>query len=401
MKKTLTLLLMTFIFGTAANAQFYYQDAKNPEILKHTSRKEPCRREIVVPQVNGYNVYKADLHTHTVFSDGNVLPDYRAKEAWQDGLDIIAVTEHLEYRPHEETLGEYMAHYMNGSGKKIKNNRIASTPADKDGIQVDLNYSYERAMKWAPDFGIVVIKGIEISRDGRTVGHYNALFTSDNNTIYDPDPVVAIRNAKKQGALVMHNHPGWRKTSIDYTETDKIVYGEGLIDGVEVMNEAEFYPGIIDRALEKGLFMAACSDIHSSTGMEYTTEGNTRPMTLILAKDKSMDSLREAFETGRTIAYGFNTLCGKEELLTALFKASVTLETVREKDARGNTVFWLTNNSSIPYWISIKGENPIYLGAHSGVIIKDKKENKALSLTPINMFCSRNKHPEITYEYKQ
>ena len=400
MEKTLTLLLIAFLSGSAAHAQFHYQDAKNPEILRHTNHKEPCRREIVIPQVNGYNVYKADLHTHTVFSDGNVLPDYRVKEAWQDGLDIFATTEHLEYRPHEETLGEYMDNYMAGSGKKIKNNRIGSTPPDKDGIQVDLNYSYERAMKWAPDFGIVVIKGIEISRDGRTVGHYNALFTSDNNTIYDPDPVKAIRNAKKQGALVMHNHPGWRKTSIDYTETDKIVYEEGLIDGVEVMNEGEFYPGIIDRALEKDLFMAGCSDIHSSTGMEYTTEGNIRPMTLILAKDKSMESLREAFENGRTIAYGFHTLCGKEELLTALFKASVSLETVRKQDARGQSVFWLTNRSSIPYWISIKGENPVYLGAHSGIIIKDKPENKRLSIEAVNMFCSKDRHPVITYEYQ-
>ncbi|MBR5104771.1 MAG: histidinol-phosphatase [Bacteroidales bacterium] len=399
MKRILTLFLMAFISAAAANAQFHYQDAKNPEILKHTNFREPCRREIVIPQVNGYNVYKADLHTHTIFSDGNVLPDYRVKEAWQDGLDIIAITEHLEYRPHEETLGEYMDHYMEGSGKKIKNNRIVSTPPDKDGIQVDLNYSYERAMKWAPDFGIVVIKGTEISRDGRTVGHYNALFTSDNNTIYDKDPVTAIRNAKNQGAIVMHNHPGWRKTSIDYTPTDKTVYDEGLIDGVEVMNEGEFYPGIIDRAIERNLFIAGCSDIHSSTGMEYTTEGNLRPMTLILAKDKSEESLREALKEGRTIAYGHNTICGREEHLNALFKASVVLEVVREKDAKGNTVFWLTNNSSIPYWISIKGGNPVYLGGHSGIIVKDMISNKALEIVPVNMFCSKGKHPVIVYEY--
>ena len=399
MKKIQTLLLGAIMCSTAANAQFHYQDNRNPEILRHTGRNEPCRKEIVTPKVNGYNVYKADLHTHTVFSDGNVLPDYRVKEAWLDGLDIIATTEHLEYRPHEETLGEYMAPYIEGSGKKIKNNRIASTPPDKDGIQIDLNYSYDRAMKWAPDFGITVIKGIEISRDGRTIGHYNALFTTDNNTIYDPDPITAIRNAKAQGALVMHNHPGWRKTSIDYTETDKTAYNEGLIDGVEVMNEGEFYPGIIDRALDRNLFIAGCSDIHSSTASEYGHSGNIRPMTLILAKDMSMDALKDAFKKGRTIAYGFNTLCGSEELLIDLFKASVTLETVRDKDAKGNTVFWLTNNSSIPYWISIKGDNPIYLGAHSGIIVKDKKENKALTLVAVNMFCSRDKHPVISLKY--
>ena len=111
MKKILILLLLTFISNNVVNAQFHYQDSRNPEILRNANRREPCRREIVIPQVNGYNVYKADLHTHTMFSDGSTLPEYRVSEAWQDGLDIIAITDHLEYRPHEEVLGEYMMQY--------------------------------------------------------------------------------------------------------------------------------------------------------------------------------------------------------------------------------------------------------------------------------------------------
>ena len=61
----------------------------------------------------------------------------------------------------------------------------------------------------------------------------------------------AARNAKAQGALVMHNHPGWTKTSLDYTEVEKAAYDEGLIDGVEVVNGMEFYPKCIERAQEK------------------------------------------------------------------------------------------------------------------------------------------------------
>ena len=399
MKKIFSCILLMLAPIVLCNAQFHYTDSKNPEILRHTGRNEPCRKEIVIPRVKGYNVYKADLHNHSIFSDGNVLPDYRVKEAWLDGIDIIAMTEHLEYRPHEETLSEYMSQYIDGSGKKVKNNRIVGTPPDKDGIQVDLNYSYNRAMKWAPNFGITVIKGLEISRDGRTVGHYNALFTSDNNTIYDPDPVQAMRNAKAQGALVMHNHPGWRKTSIDYTETDKAAYGEGLIDGVEVMNEGEFYPGIIDRALKKGLFMAACSDVHASTALDYGYGGNIRPMTFILAKDKSEKSLMEAMKAGRTIAYGFNTLCGSEELLKDFFKASVSVEVVRDKDAAGKTVLWLTNNSSLQYQIAFKGENPIYLGPFSSMIVKDKNTNRVITFEVVNMFCAKDRHPVIEISY--
>ena len=246
----------------------------------------PCRTEVILPQVNGYNVYKADLHTHTVYSDGAVLPKFRVEEAWRDGLDIMAVTEHVEYRPAEEAFVEYLEKYTDKKYKKAKNTRIGNAKSlDKDGIMVDLNTCVRESQQLARKYGLTIIPGAEITRDGTTVGHFNALFTTDNNLIYDPDPVVAVRNAKAQNALVMHNHPGWRKASLDMTPTEKTVYEEGLIDGVEVMNGAEFYPGIIDRVKKYGAFISANSDIHASTSGDYRVGGAIRPMTLVFAKD--------------------------------------------------------------------------------------------------------------------
>ena len=42
------------------------------------------RQEIIIPNICGYNVYKADLHTHTIYSDGVVTPTWRLREAWFD-----------------------------------------------------------------------------------------------------------------------------------------------------------------------------------------------------------------------------------------------------------------------------------------------------------------------------
>ena len=53
------------------------------------------------------------------------------------------------------------------------------------------------------------------------------------------------------------------------SEFEKKVYAEGLIDGIEVMNGGEFYPKIIDRAYEYGLFMASNTDIHANTAWDY------------------------------------------------------------------------------------------------------------------------------------
>ena len=59
------------------------------------------RNDIRIPDVDGFHVLKCDFHTHTIFSDGRVWPTMRVDEAWKDGLDAIAITDHIEVRPVE------------------------------------------------------------------------------------------------------------------------------------------------------------------------------------------------------------------------------------------------------------------------------------------------------------
>ena len=381
--------LALFLISISAEAQYYYQDAKNPDTYSHSFDEGNLRKELFLPQVNGYNVYKADLHTHTIFSDGQVLPEFRVKEAWLDGLDIMAVTEHIEHRPHEATMVEYLARYTNKNYKTAKNHRgIGYKPLDEDGIMVDLNFAVKIAQKEAKKYDLTIIPGTEITRSGEKIGHFNALFTTDNNLIFDLDPVQAIRKAKQQGALVMHNHPGWSRKSVDYTKAETEAYNEGLIDGVEVMNTKEFYPKIIDRALDKELFISANTDIHATTANEYGLLGYRRPMTLILAKDKSLESIKEALLAKRTIAFAFNTLCGEGQLLDAFFRASVRIECLP-----GNSnIVSLTNTTAIPYYIQCTGRNQILLDAYSSVRINFGKNAKKLEFEVLNTWVGENKH---------
>lgn len=388
--KRIAALFLILVSASVANAQYYYQDSKNSQMLRHAERHEPCRKEIILPQVNGYNVYKADLHIHTVFSDGQVLPKFRVNEAWQDGLDVVAVTDHIEYRPHEATFYDYLKGYAD------KEHMPGVKGLEKGKQVVDLNYSVSEALKEAKKYGLTIIPGSEITRSGTKVGHFNALFTTDNNTIYDKDPVQAVRNAKAQGALVMHNHPGWRKESLDYTETERIVYDEGLIDGVEVMNGTEFYPLIVDRVRERGLFIAANTDVHSSTANDYRLTGNLRPMTLILAKDKSLKSLREALESNRTIAVGYNTICGEEKLLQDFFAASVKLTEI-DGEAKSWT---LTNMTSLPYVLKRGDGNNFRLDPFSTIRVSAPKKGSSIAFTVVNMWIGVDSHPVVKISKK-
>ncbi len=103
------------------------------------------RHEIKVPDIADCQTLKCDFHMHTVFSDGSVWPTVRVDEAYREGLDAIALTEHLEYRPHS-----------------------------KD-IQAHHGRSWEIAEKSAQTNGILLIRGSEITRS-MAPGHFNAIF---------------------------------------------------------------------------------------------------------------------------------------------------------------------------------------------------------------------------------
>jgi 3',5'-nucleoside bisphosphate phosphatase len=42
---------------------------------------------------------------HTIFSDGDVWPTVRVQEAYMEGLDVIAITDHIERNPSKKFVG--------------------------------------------------------------------------------------------------------------------------------------------------------------------------------------------------------------------------------------------------------------------------------------------------------
>ncbi len=56
------------------------------------------------------------------------------------------------------------------------------------------------------------------------------------------DPKDALREARRQGAFIFFNHPGWKMDTLVFSPFQKELLEEGLIDGVEVVNGFEFYP---------------------------------------------------------------------------------------------------------------------------------------------------------------
>ena len=371
----------------------------NPETLR-TAVAQPAQRvEFVLPVVNGYNIYKADLHTHSIYSDGETTPAFRVREAYYDGLDAIAITEHIEYRRIEGKMLKFLKGYTGGKALEVENYNLITDAATERGILADLNYPVKEAVKESKKYGILVIPGAEITREPVKIGHFNALFTKDNNKIYDPDPMESIRKARKQGALIQHNHPGWRRTTCAKTEFEKKVYAEGLIDGIEVANGGSLYLPITDRAREENLFIASNTDIHTTTAEYYRLKGQNRNMTLVFAKECTLEGIREALEAKRTLACSGGYICGDEQLLKDLFLASVKCEVV-STDKKGTRTVRLTNMCSFTYqYKTSKNALPVNLLPFQSLQLSVAK-GKNLNLTITSMLCGDNVNPVVSIDVK-
>ncbi len=279
-----------------------------------------------IPDLPGYKTLVCDFHMHTVFSDGKVWPTVRVDEAWREGLDAIAITDHLEYQPH---------------GKDMKK---------------DYNRSWQIAREYGEKRGVIVIPGTEITK-GMPPGHFNALFIKDAAPIMNADFKLAIGEAVNQGAFILWNHPGWKAQQPDtmkWWDEHTFLYEKGWMHGIEVVNDREFYPEAVNWAKAKGLAMIGNSDQHDPFLYETFEHDDHRNCTFVFATEKSIGGIREALFNGRTAAYYKHNVIGKPSILNELFLQSVSLKS----GDNGKNKFALVNPTSLTFNIQIK--NKIY-----------------------------------------
>ena len=121
-------------------------------------------------------------------------------------------------------------------------------------------------------------------------------------------------------------------------------------------------------------------------------------MTFILAEECTEKAIKKAIFEGRTIAYHNNRLVGKEEYLSELFKASVSIEHLC--DNKKETMVMLTNKSSLPYSIKI-GKGEMIVHAMSSVQLALPKGSDSAEFTVTNLICGGNKRVKVTMNFKR
>jgi len=305
--------------------------------------QDTAKKKLSLPDIPGYVTLKCDFHMHTVFSDGHVWPSFRVNEAVRDGLDAISLTEHIDYEGYP------------------------------DEVKRNYNRSYEIATEAAKNKDLLIIRGAEISPRVPPY-HNNALFLQDANvipsdymkdwkkkfvmkdTITHDQLMAPFLEVKKQGAFVFYNHPGYswwdKKDTNIFTSFHKELYDKGILKGVEVVNSSRYNIIAHRIAMKYNLTMVCNTDEHYDMFARYYN--SHRPMTLVFAKTKSVEGIREALQNRRTALYFDDYLVARQPEGEAFFKAAVVL-TAEKKVRNGEPILELSfkNTSDIPFNVKI------------------------------------------------
>ena len=274
MKKTLTTFILILIVFSI-NAQKRKEFFKSPKGVFYIS---------------------SDLHIHSVFSDGSVWPTIRVDEAVRDSIDLISLTEHLEYQSH-----------------------ISDIP------HTNRNRSFQIAGGYVQKKPLAVVHGTEITKP-MPPGHFNAIFIKDANKFFDKnkEPLIfikGIKEANKQGAFVFWNNPMWEANRSDgIAKLDPIhkeVIDKKLLHGIEVVNFDTFSEEAMQIALDNELTMMGTSDVHVLIDWDFNKEEESfhRPITFIMSKNRTIKSIRDALFNGNTFIWYRDLIIGKSNNL--------------------------------------------------------------------------------------
>ena len=390
--------------------------ALSHEVAGSFSKYRIPGRLIEFPDTENYKTIVADLHTHSVFSDGHVWPNIRVAEALRDGLDAIAITEHLEYQPH-----------------------ISEIPHS------DRNVAFIEASRAAKGTDIIVIAGSEITREN-PIGHINAIFIENANKLINLDksnlpaakkliearqneadkenmdmvnhlalsyvwPVEeAISEANRQGAFVFLNHPMWnaRDGIAKLSSLHEEFIAQNLLHGIEVVNENTFSEEALAIALEKKLTIIGTSDVHNLIDWDYIPhQGNHRPVTLIFSKERDKISIKEALFDGRTVVWFENLLIGEERNIIPLLESVLTIDSAVYKDNPSILNLTISNQSDARMQINnlseytfMSNHDFIEIPQNSSVELSVKTKNNLqeieMDFEVFNALISPKTHPILT-----
>lgn len=244
--------------------------------------------------------YKANLHCHSILSDGRKTPEELKKMYKSHGYSILSITDHERPGEHQNLTDDdfimitgyenYIRPNPNGKyniyDKEVHLNLFARDP--KNVKLICYNENYCRYAKRDGALDTLVRVGSERQRE-LTREYVNEF----------------IRTAKEHGYLVTYNHPYWSMED----EADILSY-EGIFS-LEICNYGSYITSLLehnaplyDKMLCSGkrIFCHGADDNHNKHPEDSPLNDSFGAFTMIMPKKFTYSEIIDAMETGEMYA---------------------------------------------------------------------------------------------------
>ncbi len=237
--------------------------------------------------------YKANLHSHSVISDGRLTPEKMKDEYKKRGYSILAITDHeIPYDHSDMTepdflmITGYESHIRpNGSnydayGPEIHINLIAKDPHNVTHINFNDDYC-----KCDPEIMAKSKKAGSMAPRQYTVEYINEF----------------VKTAVENGYLCAHNHAVWSHENQEQVAQYKGFFSMEMCNyGSYHGNRIEYNAVLYDRMLREGnrIFVHSADDNHNGAPLDSPASDSFGAFTMVLAKDLTYGSVIDALEKG-------------------------------------------------------------------------------------------------------
>ncbi len=291
----------------------------------------------------------ANLHSHTVYSDGRAEPEQLIRNYAEAGYHILAITDHDNY--HTTRAGERETtptHETTWPWTKW----IDEEPSkvwDRDGVETSAFFpSLGRQ-------GMLAIRGNELTSDPHIVSLFNDCGFTERIRVPDAEhDRQRMACVEKKGGLAYWAHPahylpGGSWADRGFSWDDGLEYFGSLIAAFDSTLGIEFQLGrqreleeeLFDRLLavyyrDHDLFIKGSDDTHG-----IAVPGNAT-LTIVLAEELTEPSVRQALEHGHTL------VGSRVEVFPKLNKITVDAEakTISVDVENHDGITWIVNGQA-------------------------------------------------------
>ncbi len=242
------------------------------------------------------NQYKANLHSHSNLSDGE-LPAERIKEIYKEhGYSVLAVTDH-EYPYDHSALSEEDFLMLTGYEAYIRGTENCVYDIYSPEIHINLfakdphNTSY---VNFTPAY-CKYIKDEEYKNSLKKAG-------SSEPRKYTAEYINSfVENAKAAGYLAAHNHPVWSLEEHEMISKYRGFFSMEMCNyGAHNSSELEYNGALYDRLAREGkhIFCHGSDDNHNHSSLSSPKSDSFGAFTMILADTLTYPDIIAALEAG-------------------------------------------------------------------------------------------------------